>query len=135
MGGGDQEHQEAAQESEAQEVSETLTYKVWKDKVTATDPDAKERGIRQDGVRDWRDGDRVIELNGFQVQSKDSEYRAHHGGIEPDWSLGWALTDPSNFSRTVFEGTGEPPDWIAQALREGRRVYGCIILRDEQQHG
>ena len=111
-----------------------IVTKVWEQRVNANDPDAVERGIRQDGVRDWRDADVVIPLNELRVYSLHEAFRMHQAAREPDWDQGWEVRSNTD-NRTVFSGKGQPPDWIARALRDGLTIEGVIVLRDRQQHG
>jgi hypothetical protein len=116
-------------------ASRTLTYKVWDEQVFGKDPDARERGITR--PEDWRNPDIVVNLDGARIETKDEAFRAHQGGVEPDWGKGWyAWKDNGGQTQILFESSGEkhPPSWVRTAKLEGRVIYGSIILRDEQFH-
>lgn len=63
---------------------------------------------------DWRDPDEVIELQGYGVQLSNGKLVFQ----EPD--LGRHI---------------DILDLFRRAERDGLRVYGFVVLRDEQRHG
>lgn len=123
-------------------AAKELKYKIWTDTVRQNDPDAKERGIRQDGVTDYRDPDRILVLDGARVYSRDTAFNIHDrsAAVEPRWDehdsyLMWnARTEHHRESETYNLGRN-PPQIFKDAFLNGLVLYGVIIARDEQQHG
>lgn len=113
-------------------VIKTLTFKIF-GKTTSNDPEAKERGIRQEGHYDWRDPDRYLELGGTKVYSRDTAFNTHTGSVEPDWDLGWYVMDQRT-NKILMEFKGPCPSPFRESLLEGRELEGIIIARDVQTH-
>lgn len=116
-------------------AAKTHTYKTWDHKVSSDDPDAKERGIRQDGVRDWRDPDRVLVLDGARVRSRDTAVEGHEQGAanEPNWAEYDTYLMWNDTMKTENLGRN-PPSIFKEAWKNGLVLYGVIIARDEQRH-
>lgn len=119
-----------------------LTYTVYDEKVDSNDPDAKTLGIRQDGVYDWRDPDRVLILDGARVRTEDEAFNRHDrsAAVEPRWDefdsfLQWNTAAGGHPAYETMSLGRNPHPIFKQALLEGRVLYGCIICRDPQQHG
>ena len=117
-------------------ASKEIKFKVYEQKVSGTDPEAQERGIKS--KTDWRNPDVLVNLDGARIEVRDESFRMHAGPSEPDWSKGYyAWKDNAGQTRILFESSGDkhPPEWVRTAKMEGRVLYGVIILRDEQYHG
>jgi hypothetical protein len=113
-----------------------VKHRIWDAKVSGTDPDAAERGIKS--KTDWRNPDIEVKLDGGRVEVRDEAFRAHRGASEPDWSKGYYVwIDNGGQTKILFESSGDqhPPDWVKTAKMEGRVLFGSIILRDMQNHG
>lgn len=121
-------------------ILRTLTYKLF-GKTSSSDPEAKERGIRQDGLRDWRDPDRFLVLDGARVQTDDAAFRSHdrNSSVEPRWDefdshLIWNSGTADHAAYSTYNLGRNPPQIFKDALLNGLVLYGVIIARDEQMH-
>jgi hypothetical protein len=111
----------------------TLTYPVWDSQVDNNHPDAKERKIRQDGLRDWRDADEVFVFDGLRVRTEDKVFESRGGSVEPRWDeFDTFLMDDNG--RVKMNLGRNPAPIFKDALLNGRVLYGCLISRDEQAH-
>lgn len=103
-------------------MKQTIQTDYWPDRVDGPD---KERQIAEG---DWRDGDRILRLDGIRVQSNDLAWQESHSKSEPDWSLGFYGMDERGRQVDLLE-------IFKRACVEGRVLYGPIVARDEQRHG
>jgi hypothetical protein len=116
-------------------MAKDYKLKLYDEQIDNNHPDAKERGIRQDGLRDWRDRDIYLVLDGTKVYSGDEQWRNHGGAVEPDYSRGWWLQNQSTGQIVLGPFTGPCPSPFRESLLEGREMVGVIVARDFQMHG
>ena len=72
-------------------------------------------------------------FSGYLVLPRDRAYgRDDSDASEPDWSMGAYLQDRAS-GRPVggWIFNGPPPEFLRQAWREGRVLYGALIAREE----
>lgn len=113
-------------------MTEELTIKVHKGRIYGKDDTKGEWGIKS--PTDYREPDYVYPLNELRIITKDANFNAHIGSAgEPDWFAGWAAQD-NRTGGYVFEGVGEPPEWVKRAFLESRVIFGYIVIRDLAMH-
>jgi len=91
------------------------------DRIDGPDP---ERGI---GPNDWRDADEVIVFSGNAIHPNDHLWLSGETE-EPCWNNGFWIKD-SKFKRPVRLN-----DWLLEAGKQRRILYGVIIARDVSTH-
>lgn len=115
-------------------MAREIKTKVWPEKVSGTDKDAKERGIQR--PNDWRDPDVIMDFNAIDavVEPIDRSTGLPDSGTEPEWSQGWYIQDRAS-GQPVMKFGGEPDEFFKKAWRTGQPIIGVLVIRDNAQHG
>jgi hypothetical protein len=88
---------------------------------------------RATAAADRRGTDRVMIFHGYIVMPRDRTFGQEGSEAnEPDWNAGVYFQDRSSgrpVGGWIFHGP--PPEFLRQAWREGRVLYGALVAREE----